>query len=91
MTSSAGFTPDVDQAVQRVKELSERLVEQSKQSGLSWLQAYEKVLESMLRLQKQAAEGTQVEWVNTLATTSADFVREVSQVYVNAVKSQLTP
>ena len=68
---------------------SEQLIEQSKESGLAWLQTYEHILESLLKLQKDAAASTQVEWVNTLASTSADFVREVSQVYLDAVKSQL--
>jgi hypothetical protein len=45
------FTPDVEQATERVREFSERVIGQAKQSGLSWLEAYEKVLESMLRLQ----------------------------------------
>ena len=74
----------------RVRELSEQFIEKSKEGGLAWLQAYEKVLESMLNLQQQAAASTQVEWVTTLANTSADFVREASRVYLDAVKSQLS-
>jgi len=89
MTDTPSFTPDIEQASQRVRELSERFIDQAKRSGLSWLEAYEKVLESMLRLQQQAAQGTNVEWVSTLATTQADFVREVSQVYLDAMRSQL--
>jgi len=88
-TSTPSFTPDVEAATQRVRELSERMIEQAKQSGLSWLEAYEKVLESMLRLQQQAAQGTNVEWVSSLATTQADFVREISKVYLNTVREQL--
>jgi hypothetical protein len=89
MTDTPSFTPDIEQASQRVRELSERFIDQAKRSGVSWLEAYEKVLESMLRLQQQAAQGTNVEWVSTLATTQADFVREVSQVYLDAMRSQL--
>ena len=89
MTDTPSFTPDLEQASQRVRELSERFIDQAKRSGLSWLEAYEKVLESMLRLQQQAAQGTNVEWVSALATTQADFVREVSQVYLDAMRSQL--
>lgn len=90
MTSSpTGHMPDLDQAAQRVRDLSERLIESSKKNGLSWLEAYEKVIESMLKLEQQAAEGTHVEWVNTLASTHADFVREMSQVYLGALRRQL--
>jgi len=41
------------------------------------------------RLVIPAASGTQVEWVNTLANTNAEFVREMSQLYLNAVRQQL--
>jgi hypothetical protein len=87
--TSPSFTPDVEQATERVRELSERMIDQAKQSGLSWLEAYEKVLESMLRLQQQAAQGTNVEWVAALAGTQADFVREMSKVYLDTVRQQL--
>jgi hypothetical protein len=89
MTSTPSSMPDLDLAAQRVRELSERLIEMSKKNGLSWLEAYEKVIENMLRLEQQAAEGTRVEWINTLATTHADFVREMSQVYLGALRQQL--
>jgi hypothetical protein len=87
MTTTPGL--DVDEAARRVRELSERLIEMTKQNGLSWLEAYEKVLESMLRLEEEAAKGTKSEWVSTLASTHADFVRNVSQVYLNTMREQL--
>ncbi|MDQ2674668.1 MAG: hypothetical protein M3Y40_08420 [Chloroflexota bacterium] len=89
MTIPTPGTPDVEQAVQRVQELSQQAIEASKASGRTWLDAYEKMLDSFLKLQQQAAQGTQVEWVNTLANTNADFVREMSQVYLTAVRDQL--
>ena len=90
MTSTPSPGPDLDLAATRVRELSDRLIEMSKKNGLAWLEAYEKVVESMLRLEQQAAQGSQVEWINTLATTHADFVREMSQVYLGALRQQLT-
>lgn len=89
-TAKEELTTEIDQAVKRVKELSEQAIAQSKESGIAWLQAYENVLESMLRLQKQAAASTQIEWINNLANTNADFVREVSQVYLAAAKNHLS-
>jgi len=44
----------------------------------------------MLTLEEQAARGTQVDWISTLATTHADFVREVSQAYLNTIRQQLS-
>jgi len=90
MTSTEGYTPDLEAAAQRVRQLSEKLIETSKKNGLVWLETYEKVLNSMLALEEQAARGTQVDWISTLATTHADFVREVSQAYLNTIRQQLS-
>ena len=89
MTTTPNFTPDVEQAGERLRALSDRMIELGKQNGLSWLEASEKVLESLLKLEEQVAKGTQLEWVNTLATTHADFVREISKVYMESVREQL--
>ncbi|HST85624.1 MAG TPA: hypothetical protein VLL08_28050 [Kineosporiaceae bacterium] len=89
MTFPSANTPDVEETVQRLKELSNQAIEAGKQNGRTWLDAYEQLLNSYLKLQKQAAEGTQLEWVSTLANTNADFVREMSQVYLTTVREQL--
>lgn len=82
-------TPDVDAAVQRVKELSDRLIELTKKNGINWLEAYEKSLIGMLQIQERAAAATQIEWINTLAATNADFMREMSAAYFKTVRQQL--
>lgn len=89
MTSTENQAPDIDAATERVRELSAQMINQTRQSGLSWLEAYEKVLESMLRLQQQAAQGTTVEWVADLATAQGDFVREITKVYLGAARERL--
>ena len=90
VTSSQGFTPDIEAAATRVREVSEQLIETSKKNGLAWLETYERVLNSMLTLEEQVAKGTQVDWIKTLATTQADFVREVSQAVFGSMKQQLS-
>ncbi len=89
MTFPSANTPDVEETVQRLKELSNQAIEAGKQNGQNWLDAYEQLLNSYLKLQKQAAESTKLEWVSTLANTNADFVREMSQVYLTTVREQL--
>jgi hypothetical protein len=88
MTRS-GLTPDVDEATRRIRDLSERMIELSKRNGIAWLEAYQHVLESMLKLEEKAATSVSTEWVGALASTHADFVREMSQVYLNTMKEQL--
>jgi hypothetical protein len=87
--STPSLPPDADEAVKRVKELSDRLIELTKKNGIGWLEAYEKSLTRMLQLQERAAAATQIEWINTLATTQADFMREMSAVYFQTVRDQL--
>lgn len=89
MTTGPAFNAEIEAAGQRVQELSNRVLEQAKQNGLSWLEGYERVLQSMLELEEQAARGTGSDWVSTLATTHAAFVRETSEVIFGTVREQL--
>jgi hypothetical protein len=87
--STPSMPQDADEAVKRVKELSDRLIDLTKKNGIGWLEAYEKSLTRMLELQERAAAATQIEWINTLAATNADFMREMSAVYFQTVHDQL--
>lgn len=87
--SAPSMPQDADEAAKRVKELSDRMIELTKKNGLSWLEAYEKVLNGMLQLEERAAAATQIEWINALATTNADFTREMSAAYFKTARDQL--
>jgi hypothetical protein len=90
MTSSAGnVAGDLDAVTNRVRELSEQVLEQARTNGLTWLEAYERVLKNMLDLEEQAAKGTGAEWITTLASTHANFVRETSEVIIGAMRQQM--
>jgi hypothetical protein len=86
--STPSMPQDADEAVKRVRELSERIIEQTTKNGLAWLEAYERVLDRMLRLQERAAAATQIEWINDIAAANSDFVREMSTVYFQTVRKQ---
>jgi hypothetical protein len=87
--STPSMPQDADEAAKRVKELSDRMIELTKKNGLSWLEAYEKVLNGMLQLEERAAAATQIEWINALATTNAEFMREMSAAYFQTARDQL--
>ena len=87
--STPSFPQDLNEAMKRVKELSDRMIELTQKNGIAWLEAYEKVLNQMIRVQEQAAASTQVEWINALTTAQADFMREMSSVYFRTVREQL--
>jgi uncharacterized phosphosugar-binding protein len=65
------------------------MIELTRKNGLAWIEAYERVLKEMLQLQERAAAATQIEWINALATTNADFMREMSTVYFQTVRDQI--
>jgi len=89
MSPDVTVPPDLEAAAARVRALSEQVVDQAKKNGLVWLESYERVLQNMLDLQEQAAKNTGADWVSTLATTQANFVRETSSVLFDAMRHQL--
>jgi hypothetical protein len=90
MTSGMSDTSaDLEAVAKRVRELSEQVITQAKTNGLAWLEGYERVLKNLLDLEEQAAQGSGAEWVKTLATTHANFVRETSEVFFGAMRNQL--
>ena len=87
--STPGMSKEADAAAQRVTELSDRMTELTKKNGLAWLGAYEKVLGNMLQLQQRAIASSQIEWINALATTNANVIREMSAAYFKTVRDGL--
>jgi hypothetical protein len=89
MTQTSKVTPDVEAAVERIKQTSERVLALSKENGLVWLEAYEKMLNGVLKLEQDTAKELGPDWVETLVSTQADLMRETSQAYLGAVKDRL--
>jgi hypothetical protein len=88
-TNSSNVTGDMDAAAQRVRDLSEKVVDQAKKNGLTFLEGYERMLKNVLDFEEKAAQGTGQDWASSLATTHANFVRETSEVFLNAWRDQL--
>jgi hypothetical protein len=83
------FTPDVEAAAERIKKTSERVLELSKENGLIWLEAYEKMLDGVLKLEEDTAKGLGSDWVEKLVSTQADFIRDTLRAYLSALKDRL--
>ena len=75
--------------MQRIKQTSDRVLALSKENGLVWLEAYEKMLNGVLKLEENTAKELGPHWVETLVSTQADLMRETSQAYLGAVKDRL--
>ena len=89
MTETPNFTPDVEAAAQRIKETSDRVLALSKENGLVWLEAYEKMLNGVLKLEEDTAKELGSDWVEKFVSTQADLIRQTSEAYLGAVKARL--
>ncbi len=89
MTETPNFTPDVEAAAQRIKETSDRVLALSKENGLVWLEAYEKMLNGVLKLEEDTAKDLSSDWVEKFVSTQADLIRETSEAYLGALKDRL--
>jgi predicted RNA-binding Zn ribbon-like protein len=87
--SVAGATAATEEAVQRIRDLTERFIESAKTAGQVSLDAYEKALENLVDFQERAADATQLDWVSSIATAHAKFVQDVSAAYVSAAREML--
>jgi len=79
----------VDAAVQRIRDLNERLVESAKTAGHASLDAYEKALQSLVDFEEKAASASQLDWVSNIAAAHAKFLQDVSSAYVQAARQAL--
>jgi hypothetical protein len=79
----------VDDAVQRIRELTERFIEAARAAGNASLDAYERSLQNLVEFEERAAGASQLDWVSTIASAHAKFVQEVSNAYVSAAREML--
>ena len=78
-----------DEAAQRVRAMTEQLIETAKKSGNWMLDAYAASLQNLVDFEQKAAGATQIEWVNMVAQAHAKFIQDVSQAYVSAARDML--
>jgi len=86
---AAAAMPEVEEAVERVRVLQERVLNAVRQNGSFYLDAYEKNLSAVLALTERAAATTQLDWAKNLTTTYADFVKRVSYGLLRAGRNAL--
>jgi len=87
--AAANMTAATDDAVQRIRELTERFIASAKAAGNQTLDAYEQSLRSLVEFQEKAAGASQLDWVSNIATAHAQFVKDVSAAYVSATREML--
>jgi hypothetical protein len=78
-----------DAAADRIRDLNERIIESSKKAGSTYLDIYEKTLNSIADYQEKVGDQSQVDWVSTIANAQAKFTRDLAGAYSSAARSLL--
>jgi hypothetical protein len=87
--STPASDPRVEAVAQRIRKLNERIIEASKDAGETTLSSYEKALKAIAGSIERGPGRSDVEWVSTLATTQAKFIRDVTTAWTSAARGML--
>jgi hypothetical protein len=88
-TSNGGAKDTTEATTERIRDLNERIIESSKKAGNTYLDVYEKTLNSIADYQEKVGEQSQVDWITTVANAQADFTRDLAGAYTSAARSLL--
>lgn len=87
--SAAATDPRLEAVAQRVRKLNERIIDESKSAGEATLTAYEKALKAIAASLERGPGKSDVEWVSSLATTQAKWIRDVTTAWTSAARGML--
>ena len=88
-TATKTQTAAIEDATAQAQEIAERFVETSKKAAAEYLTFTEKAAESVVGLQRQVAEQTEVEWVASIIEGDARFTGDVTKVLVSSGRELL--
>ena len=74
----------VDELVEQVRQLNERIIEASRASGETYLQSYQQLLKTVADVQEETGKASPWDWVTTMATAQANFTRDIAEAYAAA-------
>jgi hypothetical protein len=74
----------VEELVEQVRQLNERIIEASRRSGETYLQSYQQLLKTVADVQEEAGKASPWDWVTTIASAQANFTRDIAEAYAAA-------
>ena len=86
---AAAVDPRLEAVAQRVRKLNERIIDESKTAGEATLTAYEKALKAIASSLERGPGKSDVEWISSLATTQAKWIRDVTAAWTSAARGML--
>lgn len=84
--AAAAVDPRVEALAQRLRKLNERIIDAGKGAGDATLTSYEKALKSIASAVEKGPGRSDVEWISTLATVQAKFIRDVTAAWTSAAR-----
>lgn len=73
----------------RIRKLNERIIDAGRQGGETALSNYEKALKTIASAVERGPGSSDVEWISSLATAQAKFIRDVTSAWTAAVRKRL--
>jgi hypothetical protein len=89
MATTKTSDTQVNEAVERIRELNERIIDSSRKAGKAYLDSYEKVLNSIADFEERVGKASQIDWVSAITQAQADFTREVAGIYAGSARDLL--
>jgi hypothetical protein len=86
---AAAVDPRVEVVAQRIRKLNERIIEEGKSAGVATLSSYEKALKAIASSIERGPGKSDIEWISSLATTQARFIRDVTEAWTSAARGML--
>ena len=87
--SSRRATDGAQETIDRIRELNERIIENARKAGGTYLDAYERSLSMIVDYEKSLAHATPVEWLQHMLDAQANFTREVGDLYASTAREML--
>ncbi len=75
-------------AIERIRQLTEKMLAAAGTAGAGVLEAHQKALEGLADFTPREPARAALEWVQALAEVHAKFIEETSSVYVTAARER---
>jgi|GraSoiStandDraft_45_1057281.scaffolds.fasta_scaffold989998_1 hypothetical protein len=89
MADNKGTETDVEQALERIRELNERILEQGRALGTRFLDSYEESLRTFADVQLRLADATGQDWLSDIAKAQTDLIRNLGDAYLKGARELL--
>jgi hypothetical protein len=89
MADAKGTETDAEQAIARVREPNERILEQGRALGNRFLDSYEESLSTFAGVQQRLADARGQDWLSDIAKAQTDLLRNLGDAYLKAGRELL--